>query len=258
MIDTLVERLPREHINLNHRLLAISNQYDHVELKFSHGDFTSSIHAQRVVITMPLRLIGDSINFTPVLDHRLARLLSDTPTWMAGHAKALIRYPTAFWRAAGLSGSALASYQGAILGEVFDASSADGRYAALSGFFALPAPLRERYRDDLEALLLAQLIQLFGPQAAEPSEMIIQDWFDEPATAASADATPLIEHPHYGHSWLQMEHWENKLYFGGTETAAEFGGYLEGALEACERVVAQLMRHTAQPLFQPQQETAHE
>jgi len=246
LIEKLAQRLPQENLKLGYQLLAVNDQHDHVELTLRHGASTLCVRAKHLVIALPPRLAAESINFTPSLDERLAHLLSDTPTWMAGHAKALIRYRHAFWRNSGLSGSALAGYPGAILGEIFDASDNDGEYAALAGFFALPAPLRHRYREDLEPLLLAQLFQLFGPEATEPEEIVIQDWFAEPATATLADDPPPTEHPRYGHAWLQMGHWSNKLYFGASETAADFGGYLEGALEAAERVANQLKNLTLQ------------
>lgn len=74
---------------------------------------------------------------------------------MAGHAKAVICYENAFWREADYSGSAYAAYPGAILGEMFDAGTTDGKIAALAGFFTLPATLREQYRKDLQTFILS-------------------------------------------------------------------------------------------------------
>jgi monoamine oxidase len=48
------------------------------------------------------------------------------------------------------------------------------------------------------------------------------------------------DHPRYGHPWLQLDQWQDKLYFCGTETAGAEGGYLEGALEASDRVFTAL------------------
>jgi monoamine oxidase len=54
------------------------------------------------------------------------------------------------------------------------------------------------------------------------------------------DRLPLFEHPIDGYRSLQLDHWQDKLYFGGTETAGRAGGYLEGALEASDRVFTAL------------------
>ena len=236
LIETLLARLPPTVLNLQHRLRSLTDRGDHVELQFKNHSQTLTVEARRVVLTLPPRLLVDSISFDPPLDSRLQRLMSHTATWMAGHAKAAIYYRQAFWRQSDYSGSVLASYRGAMLGEIFDACSANGEQAVLSGFFALPAALRSHYRADLEALIVEQLVRLFGKAAAQPEAIVIKDWFAEPCTATPADEIPPIAHPQYGHGWLQLDHWNDKLFFGGTETSAEYGGYLEGALASAGRV----------------------
>ncbi|MGR9052682.1 MAG: flavin monoamine oxidase family protein [Gammaproteobacteria bacterium] len=241
LIETLLGQLPNDALHTGHKLVEVADLQDHVRLKFIGPDSNEqTVSARQVVVTLPPRLAAGSIAFVPELDHRLSDIMSATGTWMAGQAKAVIRYPHAFWRRTGYSGSALAVYPGAALGEIFDAGSDVGEQAALSGFFAWPAPLRERYRQDSEALILDQLVRLFGKEAAEPNAIVVKDWFQEAETAVAADEIPPVEHPVYGHRWLRLDHWRDKLYFGGTETAPEFGGYLEGALEAAERVAGSL------------------
>jgi monoamine oxidase len=241
LVDSLLRGIPLQSLILNHHLREVADQDDHVELVFGRQTQLVSVKARQVVITIPPRLLVNTVVFRPGLDVKLRELMANTATWMAGHAKAVVRYQRPFWREAGLSGSALAAYQGAALAEVFDASSADGEQAALSGFLALPAALRSKYRDDLDALILEQLVRLFGKEAARPQEILIQDWFTEPCTATPEDEILSQDHPQYGHAWLQLDHWNDKLYFSGTETASEFGGYLEGALASTERVMKALL-----------------
>ena len=241
LIETLLQQLPPSQLKLNHQLREVIDQHDHVELQFSHESMLLKVKARQVVMTIPPRLLANTVVFKPALDARLHEVMTATATWMASHAKFVVRYPRAFWREAELSGNALAAYPGAVLAEIFDACSSDSNYAALSGFFALPAVLRSQYRDDLEALMLEQLVRLFGKEAAQPEAILIKDWSEEPLTATPEDAQPLTSHPQYGHAWLQLDHWNDKLYFSGTETAAQFGGYLEGALESTERVANALL-----------------
>lgn len=241
LIETLLAQLPAEALHLQHRLLALTDCGDHVELKFDNPMQTVTLKARRAVLTIPPRLLLAGVEFEPALNPRLQQLMSDTATWMAGHAKAVISYAKPFWRQADFSGNAYANYRGAALAEIFDACSESGELAALSGFFALPAALRRHYQADLEALIVEQLVRLFGPEAAYPTTVVIQDWFAEPYTATPEDEMPPPSHPQYGHPWLQLDHWNDKLFFGGTETATEFGGYLEGALAAAERVATALL-----------------
>lgn len=236
LIHVLLKQLPPDSLKLNHHLLQVNNKEEYVELHFDTNHSRVTVNAKQVVITIPPRLVASTILFNPVLDLRLRDLMNNTITWMASHAKTMVYYPRAFWREANYSGSVLAGYPGAALSEIFDACSPNGEQAALWGFFALPAGLRTKYRSDLEALIVEQLVRLFGKEAAQPEEIIIKDWFNEPLTATLADEYPPAAHPQYGHVWLQLDHWNEKLYFGGTETASQFGGYLEGALESTERV----------------------
>ena len=236
LIETLLEQLPDNVLHLHHHLHKVIDRHDFVELHFSVAETELVLTTRRIVITIPPRLLINTLTFSPAIDTKLQAVMDNTATWMGGHAKAVIRYERPFWRESELSGNALARYQGAALAEIFDACSSDGKCAALSGFFALPAGIRRQYPNDLEALILDQLVRLFGQAAARPLEVIIKDWFDEPLTSVAADEFPPAAHPQYGHPWLQLDHWNNKLYFSGTETAQEFGGYLEGALESAERV----------------------
>jgi monoamine oxidase len=241
LIDVLLQQLPQSLLKVNHHLQEVIDHHDHVELNFGHGSELLSIKAKQVVITIPPRLLVNTVTFTPGLDSRLSKVMNETATWMAGHAKVVIRYGRPFWREAGLSGSVLADYPGAAMAEIFDACPGNHEQAALSGFFALPPSLRQRYANDLPALIREQLVRLFGKEAAQPEEILIKDWFAEPATATHEDEIPPPAHPQYGHAWLQLDHWNDKLYFSGTETAPQFGGYLEGALESTERVAKALL-----------------
>lgn len=240
LIETLLGLLPTSSLKPRHQLQQVIDRQDHVELVFEHDAKPLHVHARQVVLTLPPRLLARRVNFQPALDTRLQELMLATPTWMAGHAKALIRYPRSFWRESGLSGSALAVYQGAAMAEIFDASASDGSYAALSGFMGLPVQLRRQYHDDLEALILEQLVRLFGKAAAQPDEIRICDWCEDPFTAITDDELLPAGHPQYGHPWFQLDHWNDKLFFAGTETAKDYGGYLEGALESSEHVMKML------------------
>jgi monoamine oxidase len=85
----------------------------------------AEIRAERAALALPPRLMA-----------ALGVAVPDSPTWMAGHAKLVATYPTAFWRDAGLNGDAI-SHRGP-LAEIHDATLAGEDEGALFGF-ALPA-----------------------------------------------------------------------------------------------------------------------
>ncbi|MCQ8117290.1 flavin monoamine oxidase family protein [Methylomonas rosea] len=240
LINGLLQGIPERVLQLGHRLMTLSDQGRHVDLIFATDSAIITHQARQVVLAAPPRLLANSISFEPALAPGLLSLMQETPTWMAGHAKAVLVYEQAFWRQQGYSGNAISPYPSAVLAEVYDACSDDAGTSALFGFFGLPAQIREQYQENLPALIVRQMVGLFGPAAANPLSVVIQDWSREPFTATAADRIPVFEHPVYGHRALQLDHWQDKLYFCGTETASRSGGYLEGALEASDRVFSAL------------------
>lgn len=194
-----------------------------------------SIHAQRVVLAMPPRLI-ERMAFFPGLTDTMHRQWLGTPTWMAGHAKIIALYETPFWRAQGLSGEAF-SRRGP-LSEIYDASPASGGPYALFGFAGVTADMRRELGvPEFSRRILEQLRRLFGEQASQPVELLIKDWSDDELTATDSDRAPLTYHPEYGLTPSDRAVWEGKILLAGSESAKLSGGYLEGALEASVAVL---------------------
>ncbi len=250
LVEALVRHVPAEALRFGHVLTEILDQGDHVLLRFQCGEESTEIQARCAVLAMPPRLVEEKVQFLPPLDGQVREAMRETYTWMADQAKAMVGYRTAFWRAAGHSGNAFVHHEHVTLGEIFDACDADGSKAALGGFFALPAELRAALRKGLPMLVSSQLVQVFGPDA-EKGEPHIHDWASEPYTCSSRDLAPPDIHPEYGHPSLRLPQWGGKLHFGGSETASYGGGYLEGALEAAERIRRVLTSHQTIARLEP-------
>jgi len=252
LINALAARLPDDCLHPGHALTQLIDRGSHIDLRFQHGQDTLIVATRQVVLALPPRLVEEALAFDPPLNGQLRETLRETPTWMAGHAKLLASYgrpdgkasdgdsPAAFWRAAGESGNASASHPRAVLSEVHDACDALGARAGLSAFFALAAPGRAAFRVGLPLLARSQLAQLFGV-GAQDAEIHIQDWTEETHTCASLDRTGTATHPNYADPLLRIPEWNGRLHFGGSETAAFGGGYMEGALEAAGRLRRELL-----------------
>jgi len=91
--------------------------------------------AERIVLAVPPR-IAATLHFEPALDPRQRQLLTEIPTWMAGHAKLVAVYEEPFWRREGLSGDAM-SRSGPLM-ELHDASPQSGQPGAIFGFTGFP------------------------------------------------------------------------------------------------------------------------
>ena len=239
LVQALAADLPAAALHLEHVLFAVIAHDDHVELHFHCGDRVQMITAQRVVLTLPPRLVEEHIRFEPPLDDALHRSMQATYTWMADQAKVVVTYAQPFWRSAGLAGNAFVNHEQAVLYEIFDACNATGDQAALGGFMALSPALRTSFQVGLPLLISSQLVQLFGGDADQGTQHI-QDWAGEIYTSSTLDQSPPAMHPAYDDPALRQPLWKSRLYFGGSETANYAAGYMEGALEASGRVALML------------------
>lgn len=231
LVAALAARVAPDRVHLSSKVRALSLQQAHVTATLENA---REVAGRRAVLALPPRLAAH-LTFKPAIVPEVREEMRRVPTWMAGQAKAVAVYSTPFWRAAGLSGQAM-SRRGPMV-EIHDASSATAPPFALFGFIGVP-PQARTDSPGLRRAVLHQLERLFGPAAAEPTELIVKDWAIDPFTATEEDGLPLAQHPRYGPLPALSRLWDGRLVFAATEAASEFGGYVEGALEASENALA--------------------
>lgn len=227
LTEALAKDLPNDRLHLNSIAKTLEAGADGIAVTLASGQ---AITAQTVVLALPPRVAAD-LAFSPPLPDATISAMTSCATWMAGHAKAIAIYDTPFWRDQGLSGDTMSRHGPMI--EIHDAPPAHAGPYALFGFIGVP-PENRRDETRLKIAVKAQLARLFGPQAADLRALHVKDWAFDPFTATDADRQPLYAHPHYGLPQSMTGLWDGRLIFSGTETARQFGGYLEGALEAAE------------------------
>ncbi|MBY6201732.1 FAD-dependent oxidoreductase [Maritalea mobilis] len=226
LIEGLVATLPKDRLHLSCAAEMIGNGM----VQLSEGRHCSARH---VALAIPPRLAA-GLRYDPPLPEAAQVALATIPTWMAGHAKFVATYDHPFWRDKGLSGDAMS--RNGPLAEIHDASGVEGSPAALFGFVGVPATARKEHAAKIKEMALQQLARFFGPDAAQPKQVRLQDWACEPWTATPADHTPPQGHPDYGLLPSLVGVADGRLHFAATETAPEMGGLMEGALASAERV----------------------
>lgn len=197
----------------------------------------AQFRAETVILALPPRLAAATIWFEPELPDPLAQAMLKTGTWMAGQAKFFALYETPFWRRKGFSGEAFS--QRGPLGEIHDGSADAGAPYGLTGFVGLPAVRRKPKQGIMDAIV-SQLGALFDAPGIRPTAFYYRDWAQERFTATPYDLPPMTRHPVYAPPAGRTAFWDGTVRFAGTETADPHGGYLEGALIAAERAVADL------------------
>ncbi len=230
MTDALAALLPENRKLYSTPISSLAQTPDGVVATTHSG---RDIQARQVVLALPPR-VASQIAFSPTLPVEAQNAMTGITTWMAGQAKAIAVFDQPFWREAGLSGDAM-SRRGPMV-EIHDASPAEGGPYALFGFIGVPPQARQD-QSRLRQTVQDQFIRLFGPDAAKPETLLIKDWAVDPFTSIEEDKQPLYAHPTYGLPQALTDVWDDRLLFAGTEVAPQFGGYLEGALEAAENAL---------------------
>ncbi len=227
LVDALAAAAPRERLRLGAALSRIERAAPGWRLDLSDG---SALTARRVALAAPPRVLAARVDLPPEVGAEARAAMLATPTWMAGQAKVVAVYDRPFWRAAGLSGDAI-SRRGPLV-EVHDASPAEGGAGALFGFVGAPPDARRGRAATLATAAVAQLVALFGPEAAHPKATHVADWAEEPFTSTPRDVAGPGGHPPGGIPAPLAALSQMGLFFAGAEFAVRHPGLIEGAFEA--------------------------
>ena len=243
LIHALAANIPTASIRVDTRVEGVVDDGTGVTLTCTHSKGpAATVKAMQVIFALPPRLLEATVSFTPPLDPVDLDRWRNTPTWMAPHAKFFAIYDTAFWRDAGLSGTA----QSAVgpLVEVHDATTASGQ-PALFGFIGVSAKRRaEVGREVIIAAAIQQLGILFGPRATSPRATLLKDWARDQLTATDQDIHAGAHVTPDRRPWVSAS-WANRLLLAGSETSEIYPGYLAGAVEAGERVAKRVIARMA-------------
>lgn len=223
LAQRLSDRLASGTLRLDDPVTSLTATEDGVTVVARSG----ALRADHVIVAVPPALAAEQISFTPALPDPVKAAAEATAVWMGATVKAVAVYDHPFWRAEGLSGSAI-SHTGPFL-EFHDHSGPDAAPAALFAF-----GLADRFSGlDAEAIGAAfrgQLTRLYGRHASRPRELHITDWsrerFTMPRLVAPRAATTT-----YGAAVFQ-DAVHDRIRWASTETATAYAGHIEGALRA--------------------------
>lgn len=240
LVDAIAAKLPIGTVELSSRVTEISIDEKGktiVQVNQPDGQI-KRMRTKAVILALPPRIVAQYISFTPALPLNLKMSLEEKSTWMGGQAKVVAIYDRPFWREDGLSGQAIS--RGDILQEIHDASP-DGDSGALFGFFGISSKRRQEMGEErILELVVDQFVRFFGPLAEKPISLLYKDWSVDSETAVDSDSEPISAFPDYNLP-IGLDEWDNRIIFAGTETSAEHGGHLEGALLAAERAVSETL-----------------
>jgi monoamine oxidase len=205
-----------------------------------------TVHARRAIVALPPTLAG-RIAYDPPLPGYRDQLTQRFP--MGTVIKCLAIYDEPFWRLDGLSGSATSA--AGPLTIAFDNSPTDGSPGILVGFLE-GRPARElgrRSEEERRDAVLANLVRIFGSEAARPVRYLERNWAEEEwSRGCYVGYTPPGVLTSYGPALREPI---GPLHWAGTETATVWNGYMDGAIQSGERAAREALaalRLAAEPV----------
>jgi monoamine oxidase len=195
--------------------------------------------ARRVVVAIP-PLLTSRIEFAPGLPGERSALAQRFP--MGAAIKCFATYERAFWSERGFSGEAISDV--GPVGYVLDATKPGGTPALVA--FMEGAPARawsSRSLAERRAAVVADLTRLFGSDAGSPVDYFDQDWTAETWTGGCSAGFAVPGTLSRFGSALRAP--VGRVHWAGSETAREWFGYMEGAIESGERAAREVVEALA-------------
>jgi monoamine oxidase len=227
MADRLGDRLL-----LDTPVHAIEQHDDHVVVTTPRGPYT----ARRLVMAIPPGLAAQVHYATPLPSRRFG-LIQRMP--MGAVIKVHIAYETPFWRRRGLNGTAFSNTQP--FNVVFDQTPVDESLGVLAGFLdgAHAIALSDCDEATRRQQVVSDLVRYFGTDAAQPIGYVEQDWIKEPWSRGGYVAhMPPGVMTTFGSALREAC---GRIHWAGTETATEWVGYLDGALQSGIRAAKEVV-----------------
>jgi monoamine oxidase len=221
-------------LTLNAPALAIEQDgEDGVTVRSDAGTYRGRL----AIVAVPPLLAG-RIRYSPDLPAKRDQLTARMP--MGSVIKYIAVYDRAFWREAGFSGEAFSDTGPTVT--TFDDSSPDGSHPALVTFSdgEVARMWSERSAEERKDAVLDELVRFFGHQAGHPVAFAEKNWLED---AWSRGCYVGVMGPGtmtaYGSALREPC---GRIHWAGTETATEWMGYIEGAIQSGRRAADEVQK----------------
>ncbi len=219
-------------IRLNAPVTEIRQADESVKVIYDGG----AVVASRAIVAIPPTLAA-RVRYSPTLPPLRDQLTQRIP--MGYVIKVQLVYPEPFWRIDGLSGSVF-SFDDEI-NDTFDNSPPDSSCGVLLGFVEgdHARQLGNLPPDERKDLLISRFVKFFGPRAKDPIEYVEKDWSTEEWTRGGYSGhLGTGVWTRYGQALRQPI---GQIHWAGTETAAVWNGYMDGAVRSGERAAHEVL-----------------
>eukprot|EP01133_Synstelium_polycarpum_P012361 gene12361-14501_t len=215
---------------LEHPVIAIDQSLDDTMVKIK-CDNQSVFSARRVIMTVPPYLAG-RIDYLPPLPYPRVHLTQRMA--MGQVIKFIVHYDTCFWRELGFAGEIVSDRESVAV--AYDGSFEDGTKPSIIGFFEGNSAREwgDKTEEERKKEVLDLLFCSFGDERAlHPTMYMEKNWMAEKYSLGGYTGIcgPGVL-TSLGNALRQPI---GRIHFAGTETATQWIGYMEGALQSAER-----------------------
>ncbi|XP_029096326.1 amine oxidase [flavin-containing] A [Monodon monoceros] len=194
----------------------------------------------RYVISAVPPTLTAKIHFRPELPSERNQLIQRLP--MGAVIKCMMYYKEAFWKKKDYCGCMIIEDEEAPISITLDDTKPDGSLPAIMGFIlARKADRLAKVHKELRKRKICELYaKVLGSQEAlQPVHYEEKNWCEEQYSGGCYTAYfPPGIMTQYGRVIRQPV---GRIYFAGTETATQWSGYMEGAVEAGERAAREVL-----------------
>lgn len=233
--EKMMERL-EERVKLKKPVIRIDQSGDHVIVETLDHEL---YEAKYVICAIPPAL-GLRIHFEPELPPLRNQLINRVP--MGSVIKCMVYYNEPFWRKKDYCGTMVIEDEEAAIGLTLDDTKPDGSVAAIMGFILARKSRRlaSLTRDERKRRICELYAKVLGCQEAlKPIHYEEKNWCEEEYSGGCYTSYfPPGIMTQYGRVLRKPV---GRIYFAGTETATEWSGYMEGAVQAGERASREIL-----------------
>jgi monoamine oxidase len=233
LIKTLAGHLKEDNLYLSEAVNKITASKNNLTVECSNIKF----EADKIVSTLPPKLLNESIKIEPELPKNVTDLLSTTHTWMGESIKFGLTYEDPFWLDENSSGTVFSNV--GPINEMYDHSSRDDREHALKGF--LNGSYFSVSKEERLKMALKQLRKYYGNAIDDYVKYHELVWTNEPFTYIPYNEH-VLPHQHNGHAVFERSYFSNRLIIAGAETSEISPGYMDGAVHSAFHVYDQIKK----------------
>ncbi|XP_016091519.1 probable flavin-containing monoamine oxidase A [Sinocyclocheilus grahami] len=232
--EKLVEQIGKEGVRLGAAVTTICQNSENIKVTTSAGTIT----CKAVIVACPSHLAAQ-IRYEPALPAERQRLTQCLPV---GHmTKFIITYPTAFWKEKGFSGEIVARpSEDCPLSVTFDATSPRGNPALVGFITGVQArDWCDRKMEERRDGVISSLVKYLGPEASTYIHYEEKDWAKEEWSGGCPVNVMTPGMLTYYHPSLRKPF--GRIHWAGTETATQWCGYIDGAIQAGQRTAMEVL-----------------